>query len=94
MNKPSKPLGSRTAYLHAPSDAARVQDAGGSSLGHHLAFVARGSETLDPKAKAASAKITAAVQAGMKEFSSSHLATSGLFQRGCGTNLAKEALTP
>ena len=43
------------------------------SLGHHLAFIARGSESLDPKAKAASAKITKAVERGMQEFSTSAL---------------------
>lgn len=43
------------------------------SLGHHLAFIARGSESLDPKARAASAKITKAVEQGMQEFSTSAL---------------------
>ena len=43
------------------------------SLGHHLAFIARGSESLDPKARAASAKITKAVEQGMQEFSTSDL---------------------
>ena len=45
-------------------------------MGDHLAFAAQG-EALDPKARAASEKIVAEVNAGLSEFTKSHMDVFG-----------------